>query len=155
MLKECAQYFSKLLIEHNGRLLTCPCYSPEHGPRTIGNTYEQALIWQLYDDAIKSAKALGIDSELVEKWKDIQKKLKVYEIGDDGQIKEWYHENKLGEFGQHHHRHMSHLLGLFPCNVMNKAENPELIDAAIVSMNHRTDKSTGWSMGQKIILGQD
>lgn len=150
MLKECAQYFSKLLIEHNGRLLTCPCYSPEHGPRTIGNTYEQALIWQLYDDAIKSAKALGIDSELVEKWKDIQKKLKVYEIGDDGQIKEWYHENKLGEFGQHHHRHMSHLLGLFPCNVMNKAENPELIDAAIVSMNHRTDKSTGWSMGQKI-----
>ncbi len=150
MLKECAEYFSKLLIEHNGRLLTCPCYSPEHGPRTIGNTYEQALIWQLYDDAIKSAKALGLDSELVEKWKDIQQKLKVYEIGDDGQIKEWYHERKLDEFGQHHHRHMSHLLGLFPCNVMNMAENPELIDAAVVSMNHRTDKSTGWSMGQKI-----
>jgi hypothetical protein len=33
---------------------------------------------------------------------------------------------------------------------MNKFENPELIDASIVSMNHRTDKSTGWSMGQKI-----
>lgn len=150
MLKECAEYFSKLLIEHNGRLLTCPCYSPEHGPRTIGNTYEQALIWQLYDDAIKSAVALNFDNDLVEKWKEIQEKLKVYEIGDDGQIKEWYHERKLGEFGQHHHRHMSHLLGLFPCNVMNKAENPELIDAAVVSMNHRTDKSTGWSMGQKI-----
>ena len=45
---------------------------------------------------------------------------------------------------------MSHLLGLFPCNVMNKFNNPELIDAAVVSMNHRTDKSTGWSMGQKI-----
>lgn len=150
MLKECAEYFSKLLIEHNGRLLTCPCYSPEHGPRTIGNTYEQALIWQLYDDAIKSAIALNFDNDLVEKWKEIQEKLKVYEIGDDGQIKEWYHEKKLGEFGQHHHRHMSHLLGLFPCNVMNKAENPELIDAAVVSMNHRTDKSTGWSMGQKI-----
>lgn len=150
MLKECAEYFAKLLIEHNGRLLTCPCYSPEHGPRTIGNTYEQALIWQLYDDAIKSAIALNFDNDLVEKWKEIQEKLKVYEIGDDGQIKEWYHEKKLGEFGQHHHRHMSHLLGLFPCNVMNKAENPELIDAAVVSMNHRTDKSTGWSMGQKI-----
>ena len=150
MLKECAEYFSKLLIEHKGRLLTCPCYSPEHGPRTIGNTYEQALIWQLYDDSIKSAVVLGVDNDLVEKWKEIQQKLKVYEIGDDGQIKEWYHEKKLGEFGQHHHRHMSHLLGLFPCNVMNKAENPELIDAAVVSMNHRTDKSTGWSMGQKI-----
>lgn len=150
MLKECAEYFSKLLVENNSRLVTYPCYSPEHGPRTMGNTYEQALLWQLYDDSIKSAVALNVDADLVEKWRDIQSKLKVYEIGDDGQIKEWYHEKKLGEFGQHHHRHMSHLLGLFPCNVMNKAENPELINAAVVSMNHRTDKSTGWSMGQKI-----
>ena len=150
MLKECAEYFSKLLVEHNGRLVTYPCYSPEHGPRTMGNTYEQALLWQLYDDASKSAVALGVDDEFVAKWQDIQSKLKVYEIGDDGQIKEWYHETKLGEIGQTHHRHMSHLLGLFPCNVMNKFTNPELIDAAVVSMNHRTDKSTGWSMGQKI-----
>ena len=150
MLKECAEYFSKLMVEKDDRLVTYPCYSPEHGPRTMGNTYEQALLWQLYDDSIKSAIALGIDNELVAKWQDIQNRLNVYEIGEDGQIKEWYHEKKLGEFGQFHHRHMSHLLGLFPCNVMNKFQNPELIDASIVSMNHRTDKSTGWSMGQKI-----
>ncbi len=150
MLKECAEYFSKLMIEHNGRLVTVPCYSPEHGPRTMGNTYEQALLWQLYDDASKSAFALGVDDDLINKWQDIQSKLKVYEIGDDGQIKEWYHENKLGEIGERHHRHMSHLLGLYPCNVMNWYNNPELVDAAIVSMNDRTDKSTGWSMGQKI-----
>lgn len=150
MLKECAEYFSKLLVEHNGRLVTYPCFSPEHGPRTMGNTYEQALIWQLYDDASKSAAALGVDDDLIAKWQDIQSKLKVYEIGDDGQIKEWYHETKLGEIGQRHHRHMSHLLGLYPCNVMNKYDNPELVDASIISMNHRTDKSTGWSMGQKI-----
>ena len=150
MLKECAEYFSKLLVEHNGRLVTYPCYSPEHGPRTMGNTYEQALLWQLYDDASKSAIVLGIDDDYITKWQDIQSKLKVYEIGDDGQIKEWYHETKIGEIGETHHRHMSHLLGLFPCNVMNKFTNPELIDASIISMNHRTDKSTGWSMGQKI-----
>ncbi len=150
MLKECAEYFSKLLVEHNGRLVTYPCFSPEHGPRTMGNTYEQALLWQLYDDSIKSARALNIDADFIEKWKDIQSKLKVYEIGEDGQIKEWYHENKLGDYGEFHHRHMSHLLGLYPCNVMNKFTNPELIDASIISMNHRSDKSTGWSMGQKI-----
>ena len=150
MLRESAEYFSKLLVEHGGRLCTCPCFSPEHGPRTIGNTYEQTLVWQLYDDAIRSAEDLQLDSELIAKWKDIQSKLKIYEIGDQGQIKEWYHETKLGEFNQYRHRHMSHLLGLFPCNAMNKADNPELIEAAIISMNHRTDKSTGWSMGQKI-----
>lgn len=150
MLKECAEYFSKLMIEHNGRLVTVPCYSPEHGPRTMGNTYDQALLWQLYDDASKSALALGVDDDLINKWQDIQSKLKVYEIGADGQIKEWYHEEHLGEIGQHHHRHMSHLLGLYPCNAMNWYNNPELVKAAIVSMNDRTDKSTGWSMGQKI-----
>ncbi len=150
MLKECAEYFSKLMIEHNGRLVTVPCYSPEHGPRTMGNTYEQALLWQLYDDASKSAIALGVDDDLINKWQDIQSKLKVYEIGADGQIKEWYHEEHLGEIGERHHRHMSHLLGLYPCNAMNWYNNPELVKAAIVSMNDRTDKSTGWSMGQKI-----
>ncbi len=150
MLKETAEYFSKLLVEHNGRLVTVPCFSPEHGPRTMGNTYEQALISQLYDNAITSAKALDIDDEFIEKWKDIQAKLKPYEIGDDGQIKEWYHEKNLGDFGEFHHRHMSHLLGLYPCNVIDWYNNPDLIDAAIISMNHRSDKSTGWSMGQKI-----
>lgn len=150
MLKETAEYFSKLLVEHNGRLVTVPCFSPENGPRTMGNTYEQALIWQLYDNTIKSAKALNVDDDLCEKWSDIQSKLKPYEIGADGQIKEWYHENHLGEIGERHHRHMSHLLGLYPCNAMNWYDNPELIKAAIVSMNDRTDKSTGWSMGQKI-----
>lgn len=150
MLKETAVYFSKLLVEHNGRLVTVPCFSPENGPRTMGNTYEQALIWQLYDNAIKSAKALNVDSDLCEKWSDIQSKLKPYEIGADGQIKEWYHENHLGEIGERHHRHMSHLLGLYPCNAMNWYDNPDLVKAAIVSMNDRTDKSTGWSMGQKI-----
>lgn len=150
MLKECAEYFSKLLVEHNGRLVTYPCYSPEHGPRTMGNTYEQALLYQLYNDATEAATVLGVDNDLIEKWQNIQSMLRVYEIGEDSQVKEWYHETKLGEIGESHHRHMSHLLGLFPCNVMNWYNNPELIDAAIVSMNYRTDKSTGWSMGQKI-----
>ncbi|MCH5171161.1 MAG: glycoside hydrolase family 95 protein [Oscillospiraceae bacterium] len=150
MLKETAEYFSRLLVNNGERLVTYPCYSPEHGPRTMGNTYEQTLIWQLYDDAIKSAKALSIDGDLCENWLNIQSQLKPYEIGDDGQIKEWYHETTLGSIGQKNHRHMSHLLGLYPCNVMNKEKDPELVNAAVVSMNHRGDKSTGWSMGQKI-----
>ena len=150
MLKETAEYFSKLLIPHNGRLVTAPCFSPENGPRTMGNTYEQVLLWQLYDNAIKSAKTLDVDEELCEKWVGILLQLKPYEIGADGQIKEWYHEEHLGEIGQKHHRHMSHLLGLYPCNSMNWYDNPDLIDAAVISMNDRTDASTGWSMGQKI-----
>lgn len=150
LLKETAVYFEKLLVPYKDRLVTAPCFSPEHGPRTMGNTYEQSLISQLYSDAIECAKALDTDRELQEKWKELNSRLKPYELGDDGQIKEWYSETKLGSIGQKHHRHMSHLLGVYPCNVINWYKDPELIKGAIVSMNHRTDKSTGWSMGQKI-----
>ena len=150
LLRETAEYFSRLLVEHNGRLVTVPCFSPEHGPRTLGNTYEQSILWQLYDNASKSADVLGTDSNLSEKWKDIMSRLKPYEIGDDGQIKEWYHETRLGTIGEHHHRHISHLLGLYPGNFMNKIDTPELINAAKISLNDRGDKSTGWSMGHKI-----
>lgn len=151
MLKETADYFAKLLVTaHDGRLVSVPCFSPEHGPRTLGNTYEQSLFWQLYSDVTDAARALGVDGEKVEKWDEIKSKLRPIEIGDDGQIKEWYHETKLGEIGERHHRHMSHLLGLYPGNLINKFKNPEYVKAAEVSLNDRGDVSTGWAMAQRI-----
>lgn len=151
MLRETADYFEKLLVTApDGRLVSVPCFSPEHGPRTLGNTYEQSLIWQLYEDAALAARALGVDEFKAEHWDNIKAKLRPIEIGEDGQIKEWYHETKLGKIGQKHHRHMSHLLGLYPGNLINKFENPEEIKAAEVSMNDRGDVSTGWAMAQRI-----
>ena len=49
----------------------------------------------------------------------------------------------------YNHRHMSHLLGLFPGDSIS-VETPELLEAALVSLNNRTDQSTGWGMGQRI-----
>ena len=150
MLRETAEYFSRMLIEHNGRLVTAPCFSTEHGPRTMGNTYEQTLIAQLYIDAVKAANALNADPDLVAKWNDILSRLHPIEIGESGQIKEWYHEKKLGEIGEKGHRHLSHLLGLYPCDIINKRKNPEYLDAAVVSLNDRGDKSTGWGTCMRI-----
>ena len=42
-----------LMRDSEGKLVSVPSYSPEHGPRTAGNTYEHSLIWQLYEDTIK------------------------------------------------------------------------------------------------------
>lgn len=150
LLKETAVYYSKMLIKHNGRLVTAPCFSPEHGPRTIGNTYEQTLIAQLYIDSIKAAKALNVDSDFVKSWSDILSSLKPIEIGESGQIKEWYHERKLGEIGEKQHRHLSHLLGLYPCDIINKRTNPQYLNAAVVSLNDRGDKSTGWGTCMRV-----
>ncbi|MBR5565556.1 MAG: glycoside hydrolase N-terminal domain-containing protein [Roseburia sp.] len=157
MLKEEALFYDATLIRDNeGKLVSAPSYSPETGPRTAGNTYEQSLTWQLYEDAITAATILGVDADLVEKWTKNQADLKgPIEIGDDGQIKEWYNEtsfnkdengNNMGEGFSH--RHISHMLGLFPGDLI--AQNEEWLEAARVSMNLRTDSSTGWGMGQRI-----
>ncbi len=152
MLREASLYFKQVLVynKQNDRLVTVPAYSPEHGPRTLGNTYEQSLVWQLFNDTIYSAKLLGIDEDLVKELEIIKEKLNPIEIGDSGQIKEWYHETILGKIGQTHHRHLSHLLGLFPGDLINKDLHPEWLNAARVSLNKRGDKSTGWAMGQRI-----
>ena len=47
------------------------------------------------------------------------------------------------------HRHISHMLGLFPGDLIS-SDTPEYFEAARVSMNNRTDESTGWGMGQRI-----
>lgn len=152
MLKEEAVLYEQMLIEdpETGKLVCSPAYSPEHGPRTNGNTYEQSLIWQMYEDVITAAKLVGEDPAKIEKWENIQKKLKgPIEIGTSGKIKEWYEETTLGSLGQKGHRHMSHLLGLFPGDLIS-VDTPELLEAAKVSLNDRGDQSTGWAMGQRI-----
>ena len=158
MMKEEARLYDQMLVrDSDGKLVSSPAYSPEHGPVTSGNTYEQTLIWQLYEDTIKAAEILGTDEELVATWKANQADLKgPIEVGDSGQIKEWYTEttfnhnasgSTLGE--GYNHRHMSHLLGLFPGDLITE-DNAEWFAAAKVSMQNRTDASTGWGMAQRI-----
>ena len=149
LLKECALLYDNILMEKDGRLVSAPAYSPEHGPITAGNTYEQSLIWQLYEDTIHAAEVLGVDADKVAEWKETQSMLKPIEIGESGQIKEWYTETTLGSIGERGHRHMSHLLGLFPGDLIN-VDNAEYMDAAIVSLEDRGYNSTGWGIGQRI-----
>lgn len=154
ILKEEAKFYSQILVEdENGKLVSTPAYSPEHGPRTNGNTYEQSLIWQLFTDAITAGKTVGKEEGVLSEWQDILARLRTpIEIGDDGQIKEWYSETTLGSVPKsdaYGHRHLSHLLGLYPGDLIS-ADTPEWFEAARVSLDKRVDASTGWAMGQRI-----
>lgn len=158
MMKEEAKLYDRMLVrDSDGKLVSSPAYSPEHGPVTSGNTYEQTLIWQLYEDTIKAAEVLGTDADLVATWKANQADLKgPIEVGDSGQIKEWYTETTFNHTASgatlgegYNHRHMSHLLGLFPGDLITE-DHAEWFAAAKVSMQNRTDESTGWGMAQRI-----
>ena len=153
MMKEEATLYDQILIEDaDGKLVSSPSYSPEHGPKTSGNTYEQTLVWQLYQDTIEAAGIVGeTDTTKVTKWKENQSKLKgPIEVGDSGQIKEWYTETTVNSLGAGYgHRHLSHMLGLFPGDLIS-VDTPKWLAAARVSMENRVDKTTGWGMGQRI-----
>ena len=65
-------------------------------------------------------------------------------------LREWKY-SRFYVSNDHGHRHMSHLMALFPFGQLTEADT-ELFPAAINSMILRGDESTGWSMGWKINL---
>ncbi|MDR0531459.1 MAG: glycoside hydrolase family 95 protein [Oscillospiraceae bacterium] len=163
-MEEAALLWSQMLIkdEKTGRLVSSPTYSPEHGPITAGNTYEQELIWQLYQNVIEAAQALqdngygsSVNTALLEKIKEQLPQLQPIQIGFWGQIKEWADEDKWFLFGlldkkvEFRHRHMSQLLGLYPGNHVTPEEK-KFQRAAKISLLVRGDGGTGWSKAQKI-----
>lgn len=151
MLKEATLTYDALLDKSGERWVTSPCYSPEHGPITHGNVYEQVFLWQLYADAVDAATKLGVDAEKVEQWKETMSKLDPIVIGESNQILEWYHEKELGSVGLKRHRHVSHLMGLYPCALYEEGDDGWLA-ATKVSLEDRGDRSTGWATALRLCL---
>ena len=123
-----------LVQPYQQRLTVAPSVSAEHGPTAVGTAYDQSLVWELYRMAIEASEKLGVDSELRAVWQEKQSQLDPIEIGQQGQVKEWFEETTLGKaqagdlpeesiwnFGAGGsanqgsvHRHTSQLVGLFP-----------------------------------------
>lgn len=156
VLRESVVFYLQWLIYDKGqdRMVSSPSYSPEHGPVSIGNTYEQSLIDQLFADFITASELLGMDEELRTKATDVKLKLSPYHISKTGLLKEWFEEDDP-DFDesktQKNHRHVSHLLGLYPGKAIT-SKNPELMKAAVATLNHRGDESTGWARAYKLSL---
>lgn len=156
IMRENARFYSQWLIydDKQDRLVSSPTYSPEHGPVSIGNTYEQSLIEQFYSDFISASELLDCDNELREKIRAQKERLKPFRVGKWGQLMEWFEEDDPNfdmEKVQKNHRHISHLLALYPGKAIRRF-TPELMQAAIVTMNDRGDESTGWARAYKLNL---
>ena len=156
MLKETAKFWNSFLHydKASDRWVSSPSYSPEHGTITIGNTFDQSLVWQLFHDYMEAANHLNVDQDLVTEVKAKFDKLKPLHINQEGRIKEWYEEDSpqfTNEGIENHHRHVSHLVSLFPGTLFGK-DQPEYLEAARATLNHRGDGGTGWSKANKINL---
>ena len=132
--------------------------SPEQGPTHTGIKYDLQLVAGMYDYTIAAAEVLGVDAEKVAAWKEIRNHLETpVELGEDGQIKEWAEETTYNTdangnaLGDPVHRHISHLVGLYPGTLINR-ETPELLEGAKIVLEKRGDDSTGWSCSNKFLL---
>ena len=156
MLRETVRFWNVFLHKDQQaqRWVSSPSYSPEHGPISIGNTYDQSLIWQLFHDFIQAAQELGLDGDLLTEVKEKFYLLNPLQITQSGRIREWYEEEEQyfqNEKVEAQHRHASHLVGLYPGNLFSY-KGQEYLEAARASLNNRGDGGTGWSKANKINL---
>lgn len=156
MLRETVRFWNTFLHKDQQaqRWVSSPSYSPEHGPISIGNTYDQSLIWQLFHDFIQAAQELGLDADLLTEVKEKFDLLNPLQITQSGRIREWYEEEEQyfqNEKVEAQHRHASHLVGLYPGNLFSH-KGQDYLEAARASLNDRGDGGTGWSKANKINL---
>ncbi len=152
-----ALYMTKIMEPHGDLLLAVPSSSPEQKVNgtfyvTVGSAWDQQNAYEMHRDAVSMAKVLGKENDPeIKMLKERMERLDPVQIGASGQIKEFREENEYGEIGEFHHRHMSQLVGLYPGTLINET-TPAWLEAAIVTMTNRGDKSTGWAMAHRLNL---
>ncbi|MBK8096964.1 MAG: glycoside hydrolase N-terminal domain-containing protein [Planctomycetes bacterium] len=159
-LKESAQFYLATLVtepEH-GRLVTGVSNSPENAFRTadgqtahlcMGPTVDQQIVRELFGNTIAAAHELGVDAPFRDELAAARARLLPHRIGKHGQLQEWLHDFDEPE---PHHRHVSHLYGLYPGDQITPSGTPELAAAARVSLERRGDDGTGWALAHKALL---
>src|SRR5690554_6039158 len=158
VIKGAAAFFASSLQRDKDTqwLMVSPANSPENNfirdginqaSLAAGTTMDNQLVFDLFNVLIDSAKLLKLDNEFSEQIETLRDELPPMQIGRFGQLQEWLHD---WDDPADQHRHISHLYGLYPSNQISPLRTPKLAQAAKVSLLHRGDKSTGWSMGWKI-----
>ncbi|MGM9742602.1 MAG: glycosyl hydrolase family 95 catalytic domain-containing protein [Candidatus Cryptobacteroides sp.] len=141
-----------------GNLITSPATSPENhfitddgfnGSLAYGTTADLAIIRECASNVRSAATLLGTDKELVAEIDSVLVRLLPYRIGRKGNLQEWYHD---WEDADPHHRHQTHLIGLFPGHHISPELTPGLARAAARTLELRGGPSTGWSTGWRINL---
>uniref|UniRef100_K4AF48 Glycosyl hydrolase family 95 catalytic domain-containing protein n=1 Tax=Setaria italica TaxID=4555 RepID=K4AF48_SETIT len=129
LLEGSASFLLDWLIEgHREYLETNPSTSPEH--------------YFIAPDG-KS------DTNVVQRIKKALPNLPPVKVARDGTIMEWAQDFQDPEV---HHRHVSHLFGLYPGHSMSLEQTPDLCKAVANSLYKRGDEGPGWSTSWKMAL---
>ena len=147
-------------VEGTECLITAPSTSPEnvfvtgdgyHGNTCYGGFADIAMIRECLADARDAAIVLGLDRDFVAEANAALERLQPYKIGGKGNLQEWFYD---WEDANPHHRHQSHLFGVYPGHRLEDGVNTResLQRAALRTLELKGDKTTGWSTGWRVNL---
>ncbi|HUT92659.1 MAG TPA: glycoside hydrolase N-terminal domain-containing protein [Thermoguttaceae bacterium] len=157
VLKGAAEFILDFLVDdRDGFLVIVPSTSPENAyvhPETgqavritRGSTYHMAVVRAVFEAVVESSRVLGCDAAFREKLEAALAKLPPVKVGADGTIQEWIEDYQEKEPT---HRHMSHLIGLYPFSLID-ASRPDLFQAARKTIERRGfGGDVGWSNAWK------
>jgi len=151
VIKESIEFFIEYVIEDakTGYLTCGPSVSPENTfivedkpySFSMGCTYEIIMIHEIFNAFIKACEALGYINDLVIRVKSAIVRLPPFQIGIEGDLKEWAHDYNAADS---QHRHTSHLLGVYPFNQITTEKSPELVTAVKTSLKNKLTPLDGW-----------
>lgn len=156
LIRGAVEFYLGYLVPYDGYLVTAPSTSPEntftasdHSVHsvTFGSTMDCSILKELFGNYLKACEILDI-TDLMDEVKAALKKLLPFKIGKEGQLQEWYLDYPEVDM---HHRHVSHLYGLYPGNLIHR-EDKELLAACRVALDRRGNEGTGWCMAWKACL---
>ena len=141
-------------------LITAPATSPEnsfvtpegyHGRTCYGGFADIAMIRECLTDARDAAVVLGRDKDFVAEANQALARLQHYKIGHKGNLQEWFYD---WEDEDPHHRHQSHLFGIYPGHHLDDGVNTNeaIHRAASRTLELKGDRTTGWSTGWRVNL---
>src|SRR5690606_14595534 len=102
----------------------------------VNATMDVMIAKELLRNCIEAGKLVGETPAQMQKWEQMLRLMPDYRINAEGELAEWLPEH----FEENHsHRHVSQLYSLFERMDPDFKENPELIKAALQTVEARMD----------------
>ncbi len=125
-----------------GKLVTVPSQSPENHfvggikpvSLCVGATSDFVFIYDVLTHCIQASEILGVDADKQKTWRSILDNIPPLRIGKHGQLQEWLEDYEEGDPG---HRHVTHLMGFFPGDMITLEKTPKLAEAVRTTLERR------------------
>ncbi|WP_036746708.1 glycosyl hydrolase family 95 catalytic domain-containing protein [Paenibacillus sp. UNC451MF] len=160
-MKEVALFYEDFLVlGEDGFYKYYPSVSPENTPQnfmptdgrplahpmptTINATMDFAIMKELLSHLVEGSRNAEANTDEVEKWEQMIKRIPPYQVNKDGAIREWMNETFDDRYD---HRHLSHIYPIFPGQEFTREEQPELFAAFDTAVQKRLiGAQSGWSL---------